>query len=96
MKTKLILAAAAALAFALPAKAQVVLNLNEITCHQFLETPAADRALLSAWVGGFFSSTRNLTLIQSEYVHRNHKVITEYCEEHKSAKLLESALKEFH
>ena len=95
MKTKLILAAAA-LAFALPAKAQVVLNLNEITCRQFLETAGPDRALISAWVGGYFSSTRNLTVIQSEYMHRNHKVITEYCEEHKSAKLLESALKEFH
>ena len=95
MKTKLILAAAA-LAFALPAKAQVIINLDEITCRQFLDTAAPDRALISAWVGGYFSSTRNLTLIQSEYVHRNYKVITEYCEEHKSAKLLESALKEFH
>lgn len=96
MKTKLILAAAAALAFALPAKAQVIVNLDEITCRQFLDTKEPDRALISAWVGGYFSSTRNLTVIQSEYVRRNHKVITEYCEGHKSAKLLESALKEFH
>jgi hypothetical protein len=95
MNTKLILAAAA-LAFTLPAKAQVIINLDEITCRQFLDTNEPDRKLISAWVGGYFSSTRNLTLIQSEYVKRNHRVITEYCEEHKSAKLLQSALKEFH
>jgi acid stress chaperone HdeB len=95
MKTKLIIAAAA-LAFTLPAKAQVVLNLGEITCGQFLNTNGADRLLISSWVGGYFSSSRNLTMIQSEYVKRNHKVITEYCEEHKSAKLLESVMKEFH
>jgi acid stress chaperone HdeB len=95
MNIKLILAAAA-LAFTLPAKAQVVIDLAEVTCGQFLETKELDRVLLSSWVGGYFSSSRNLTLIQSEYVARNHKVITEYCEKHKSAKLLESVLKEFH
>ncbi|WP_294538002.1 HdeA/HdeB family chaperone [uncultured Rhodoblastus sp.] len=95
MKTKLILAAAA-LAFALPAKAQVVINLDEITCGQFLNTGEVDRLLISSWVGGYFNSSRNLTLIQSEYVKRNHRVITEYCEKHKSAKLLESVMKEYH
>jgi acid stress chaperone HdeB len=96
MKTKLILAAVAALAFAMPAKAQVVIDLSEITCGQFLDKADVERPLISAWVGGYFSSSRNLTLIQSEYVRRNHAVITRYCEEHKSAKLLESVMKEFH
>jgi acid stress chaperone HdeB len=95
MKTKLILAAAA-LAFTVPAKAQVLIDISEITCAQYLDNKDLDKPLLSAWIGGYFSSTRNLTLIQSEYAHRNHAVITKYCEEHKSAKLLESALKEFH
>jgi hypothetical protein len=95
MNIKLILAAAA-LAFTVPAQAQVIINLNEITCRQFLDSNEPDRALISAWVGGYFSSSRNLTLIESEYVKRNHKVITEYCETHHSAKLLESVMKEFH
>jgi hypothetical protein len=95
MKSKLILAAAM-LALTLPAKAQIALDVAEISCGQFLESNDADRLLLSAWVGGFFSSSRNLTMIQSAYVRRNHEVITEYCKEHKSAKLLESVMKEFH
>jgi acid stress chaperone HdeB len=84
------------LAFIAPAKAQVVIDVSQITCAQYLKSDDADRILLSAWVGGYFNSSRNLTLIQSAYVKRNHDVIVKYCEEHKSAKLLESVLKEFH
>ena len=95
MKTKFILVAAA-IAFAVPAKAQVMIDLSQITCGQFLDKADVERPLISAWIGGYFMSSRNLTLIQSAYANRNHKVITEYCREHKSAPLLESAMKEFH
>jgi acid stress chaperone HdeB len=95
MKTKLILAAAM-LAFTVPAKAQVALDVSLITCGQFLDLPDANKALVGSWVGGYFSSSRNLTTIDSRYVKRNDEVIADYCKEHKAAPLLESVMKEFH
>jgi acid stress chaperone HdeB len=100
MKSKLILAAAmlalTAPVVTAPAQAQVLIDVGQITCGEYLKSNDADRILLSAFVGGYFNSSRNLTLIQSAYVKRNHEVIVKYCEEHKSAKLLDSVMKEFH
>lgn len=95
MKTKLILAAAL-LAFAVPAKAQVALDMSTITCGQFLKAPPADQLLLSSWVGGYFSSSRNLTTIDSRYVKRNSDVLFKVCGERKDAPLLDTVMKEFH
>ncbi|WP_296706421.1 HdeA/HdeB family chaperone [Rhodoblastus sp.] len=95
MKTKLILAAAM-LALTVPAKAQVVLDLSLITCSQFAGLPEADKLLISSWMGGYYSATKNLTTIDSRYVKRNHEVIGKYCAEHKSDKLLDVVMKEAH
>lgn len=95
MKTKLILAAAM-LAVTVPAKAQVVLDMNLITCGQFAKLPDADKLMISSWLGGFYSSTKNLTTIDSRYVKRNHEVIGKYCAEHPADKLLDVVMKEAH
>ncbi|HUO54627.1 MAG TPA: HdeA/HdeB family chaperone [Rhodoblastus sp.] len=95
MKTKLILAAAM-LAFTMPAKAQVVLDMNLITCGQFLSAEPDIQALVASWMGGYFSSSRNLTTVDNRYVKRNHEVIDKYCKAHKSDKLLDVVMKEAH
>jgi acid stress chaperone HdeB len=95
MKTKLVLAAAL-FALTVPAKAQVVLDLSQITCGQFLGMPDADKLLISSWMGGYYSSTKNLTTIDSRYVARNHEVIGKYCAEHKGDKLLAVVLEKAH
>lgn len=70
--------------------------MSTITCGQFLAAAPADQLLLSSWVGGYFSSSRNLTTIDSRYVKRNADVLTKVCSERKSAPLLETVMKEFH
>jgi acid stress chaperone HdeB len=95
MKTKLILAAAM-FAFTVPAKAQVALDMSLITCGQFADLPDADKLLISSWMGGYYSSTKNLTTIDSRYVKRNHEVIGKYCKEHKADKFLDVVMKEAH
>jgi acid stress chaperone HdeB len=94
MKSKLILAAAM-FALTVPAKAQVVIDMNLITCGQFLGANEADKLLISSWMGGYFSSTKNLTTVDMRYVKRNHEVIGKYCAEHKSEKLMEAITKEW-
>jgi acid stress chaperone HdeB len=95
MKTKLFLAVAM-FAFTVPASAQVVVDMSQITCGQFISSKDIDQPVIASWIGGYFSSSRNLTMIDSRYVKRNLDVITKYCKENKSAPLLESAMKEFH
>jgi acid stress chaperone HdeB len=95
MKTKLILAAAM-FAFTVPAKAQVILEMSQITCGQYLALPEDQEALVSSWMGGYFGSSRNLTTIDSRYVKRNHDVIDKFCKEHKATPLLDAVMKEFH
>jgi len=95
MKTKLILAAAM-LALTVPAKAQVGIDMSLITCGQFAALPEADKLLVSSWLGGYYSSTKNLTTIDSRYVKRNHEVIGKYCAEHKGDKLLTVVMEKAH
>ena len=72
------------------------LDMSLITCGQFLEADAGIEALVSSWMGGYFSSSRNLTTVDSRYVKRNHEVIDKYCKEHKADKLLDVVMKEAH
>ncbi|HUO55717.1 MAG TPA: HdeA/HdeB family chaperone [Rhodoblastus sp.] len=93
MKTKLILAAAM-FAFAAPAaKAQVVIDMNLITCGQYLKAEEPDKVLISSWMSGYFMSGKNLTTIDMRYVKRNHEVIGKYCKGHKDAKLMDVVAK---
>ncbi len=93
MKSKLILAAAM-FAFAAPAaKAQVVLDMAHITCGQYMKSPEADRAMISAWMSGYFMSSKNLLNVDMRYVERNHAVIGKYCKQHPKDKLMDAVMK---
>lgn len=64
------------------------INVSQISCGDFLASNADLRTLVASWTGGWFMSTKNLTVIDPRYVKRNSKVTTEYCEKHKSESLM--------
>lgn len=43
----------------MPAHAQVVIDLSVLTCKQLLDLDAERQALISSWMGGYFSATKN-------------------------------------
>ena len=67
-----------------PAGAQVVIDLSLITCKQLLDSDAERQALISSWMSGYFSATKNLNELDFRYVKRNAKVVKNYCKTHKS------------
>src|SRR6478735_7616864 len=65
-----IIAAAALLAAAAPAKAQVI-DLSLITCKQLLTTEPDRQAFIAWWMSGYFSASKNLNVVDVRYVERN-------------------------
>src|SRR5215211_7389915 len=50
----------------LPARAQTMVDMSLISCDQFLKSPSERKAVLSSWMGGYFSSMKNQATIRSE------------------------------
>ncbi|MCA6100834.1 acid stress chaperone HdeB [Bradyrhizobium sp. USDA 4524] len=80
----LAVATVALLATSVVAKAQVVVDLSLITCKQLLESDQERQTLISSWMSGYFSASKNLTVVDFRYVERNGKVIGKYCKSHKA------------
>jgi len=51
-----------------PARTQVVIDLSLITCKQLLDSDAERQALISSWMSGYFSATKNLSELDFRYV----------------------------
>jgi acid stress chaperone HdeB len=83
MNRKLFVAAALLAAFAVkPASAQVVIQMDQITCRQFLDADPERQILIGSWVGGYYSASKNFNVFQSIYAKRNTEVAVKYCEKH--------------
>jgi acid stress chaperone HdeB len=97
MNRKLLIAVAALAAIsAKPALAQVVVQMDQISCGQFLDAPPERQILIASWVGGYYSGSKNLNMFQSDYAKRNTDVIVKFCKEHKKDSFLESFMKLAH
>jgi acid stress chaperone HdeB len=90
MKSKVLFAAAmlAAASVSSPVKAQVVVDMSLITCGQFLSYDPERKELVSSWMSGYFSASKNLNMLDFRYVKRNSKVINAYCRGHKGETLM--------
>ena len=76
-----------------PASAQVVIDLSLITCKQLLDSDAERQALISSWMSGYFSATKNLNELDFRYVKRTAKVVGSYCKTHKSDTVMNATQK---
>jgi len=94
MNRNLIFAGAlAAAAFAVPANAQVTIEMSEITCKQFAGYDADTQDFVANWMRGYFSSKNNITVIDSRYVRRNTDKITRYCKKKPNSSLMDAIQK---
>jgi acid stress chaperone HdeB len=78
---------------AMPAKAQVVLDLSLITCQQLLASDTERQALIGSWMSGYFSASKNLDTLDFRYVDRNRRVVGNYCKTHKSETVMSAMQK---
>ncbi len=80
-------------ATALPASAQVILEMSQITCQQYMASDPERRAMIAAWMSGYFSASKNLNLLDFQYVEYNKKVVGAYCKKHKKDTLMSAIMK---
>ena len=76
-----------------PAHAQVVIDLSLITCKQLLDSDAERQILVSSWMSGYFSASKNLETLDFRYVERNRRVVGNYCKTHKSETVMSAMQK---
>jgi acid stress chaperone HdeB len=94
MNSKLFFAGVvAALAMAIPAQAQVTIEMSEITCKDFAGYDDDTKDFISDWMRGYFMSKKNITVIDSRYVKRNGQKIARYCKKLPNSSLMDAIQK---
>jgi acid stress chaperone HdeB len=96
MTRKLIVAAAAVAAIftiVAPARAQVTVEMAEITCKQFADYDEDAKAFVSEWMRGYYSATKNLSLVDERYVKRNTEKVLKYCKKKPKSSLMDAIKK---
>jgi acid stress chaperone HdeB len=80
MNTKAILVATVfVMGAAIPAKAQVVIDMSLLTCKQYMDADPDRKELVASWMSGYFSASKNLNVLDFGYVERNRRVVGNYC-----------------
>jgi acid stress chaperone HdeB len=97
MNRKFIFAAAIlAGVYSAPASAQVVIDMSLITCEDYASRPPEIKALIASWMSGYYSASKNLNMLQFDYLKRNKQKIGAYCKRHKDDTLLSVVQKVAH
>ena len=82
-----------AIGAAIPAKAQVVIEMSLITCKQYMASDSERQELIASWTSGYFSASKNLSVVDFGYVARNRKVVGAYCKKHPGESLMSAIQK---
>ena len=75
------------LVLALPAQAQISLDISKITCGQFVHSEIAPPRTLAAWLSGFHHGRRNDQTIDPKQFEANLSKLTDFCYDEKNFKL---------
>ncbi len=78
---------------AMPAKAQVVLEMSAVTCEQYLKSDPEEQATLASWMSGYFNASKNVATVDLRKAERNLKVVARYCKIHKKETLMNAVQK---
>ena len=78
---------------ATPARSQGIIDLSLVTCKQLLASDADMQRLIGSWLAGYFSASKNLSVVDFRYTERNTKTIGSYCRTHKSDTVMNAMVK---
>jgi acid stress chaperone HdeB len=82
--------------YSAPASAQVVIDMSLITCEDFANRPPEIKSLITSWMSGYFSASKNLNMLQFDYLKRNKEKVGVYCKKHKDETLMSAISKVAH
>jgi len=92
MKCKVLILTAALMAVAVPSTAQVNLNMNDITCGQWLAFSLEGQQLVQYWMSGYYNAAANSSVLNYDRLQKNSAKVLAYCKKNKS-KTLPTAIK---
>jgi len=74
-------------AAAIPASAQVNLDMNKITCGDWLGYDPAAQQFVRFWLSGYYNAAQNSNVLDVNRLQRNSAKVTAYCKKHKAQSL---------
>ena len=74
-------------AASLPAAAQVKMDMNKITCKDFLGYNSEDRTFVQYWMSGYYNAAANSDVLDFNRLQSNSAKVMAYCKKNKSSTL---------
>jgi len=73
---------------AIPARAQVIVDLSVVTCGQYMGKDRDTQDVLAAWMSGYFNAAKDQSKVDLARFERNRKAVESYCKKHKLETLM--------
>jgi acid stress chaperone HdeB len=71
----------------LPSAAQVNVNMNDMTCRDWLGYSPESQNLVRFWMSGYYNAAANSNVLDYDRLQRNSAKVMAYCKAHRSATL---------
>jgi hypothetical protein len=72
---------------ALPAAAQIQLDMNRVTCKDYLGYSRESQNFIRFWMSGYYNAAANSSVLDYDRLQGNSARVMAYCKTHKSATL---------
>jgi acid stress chaperone HdeB len=86
-KKILVIAVAVLSAASLPASAQVNLDMNKITCGDWLGYDPESQNFVRFFMSGYYNASRGSNVLDYNRLQRNSQKVVAYCKKHRSETL---------
>ena len=87
MKARYVLAALAVLAVPMPSEAQIKVDMNNVTCGDWLGYSHDQQDFVRFWMSGYYSASTNSGVLDYNRLRKNAAKVASYCKTHKSESL---------
>ena len=68
----------------LPATAQIKMDMNKITCKDFLGYNSQDQTFVQYWMSGYYNAAANSDVLDLKRLQNNSAKVMAYCKKNKS------------
>ena len=83
----LVVAVALIAAASAPAAAQIKVDMNQITCGDWLGYGPADRDFIRFFMSGYYNASRGSNVLDYNRLQKNSQKVLAYCKKHRSETL---------
>jgi acid stress chaperone HdeB len=67
-----------------PAISQVLIEMSQLKCKDYMEAPADRQELIAAWMSGYFNAAKNQPIVDLKRFAKNKELAEKYCKRRKN------------